>query len=171
MHSKLGHELMVVASSRYSTTLRIRLPYELSKPRVARRFEYSWPTIVIECGASESLEELRRDCQWWLTNSAGEVSTALLLSVDRGDRRIRVEMWEWLAVPNQHITRSRPHPTIMAPTKSYEFTSTDGISTGGLLRLDFQRIFLRQPGPGEGDVIFTVQDLEALIARFWSDLP
>ena len=35
-----------------------------------------WPTVVFECGVSESLERLRVDARWWLENSKGEVGTA-----------------------------------------------------------------------------------------------
>ncbi|PWW77948.1 hypothetical protein C7212DRAFT_37621, partial [Tuber magnatum] len=64
------------------------------KPPTLRPLSTHWPTLVFECGVSESLEQLRVDGHWWLENSSGEVKIVLLISVNKKARRIILEQWE-----------------------------------------------------------------------------
>ncbi|KFY30716.1 hypothetical protein V493_01726 [Pseudogymnoascus sp. VKM F-4281 (FW-2241)] len=56
------------------------------------RGENGWPSLVIESGLSESLVQLRRDAAWWLTNSDEQVRIALVISIQKNDRSIVVEV-------------------------------------------------------------------------------
>ncbi|KAK0702007.1 hypothetical protein B0T26DRAFT_659351, partial [Lasiosphaeria miniovina] len=40
--------------------------------------------------------------------------------------------------------------------------------TRGALVLSFRLLFLRDPGPREGDIVFSVQDLEKYAERVWA---
>ncbi|CUS15847.1 unnamed protein product, partial [Tuber aestivum] len=64
------------------------------KPVTLRPHDTHWPTLVFECGVSESVKRLRVDGHWWLENSAGEVGIVLLISVNKQARRITLEQWE-----------------------------------------------------------------------------
>ena len=131
------------------------------KPRLS-----SWPTLVLECGIPKSLNRLRAEARWWLDNSRGEVKTVLLFSISKADREIHLEQWEIPAAPNPQRTRARLPP--VGPKKIYELDIPGAIATGAPLRLEFEKLFLRQPVPGEEDIIFTAADLGRLAAIIWS---
>ncbi|CUS10980.1 unnamed protein product [Tuber aestivum] len=44
------------------------------KPLEFRHQKHSWPTLVVECGVSQSLARLVVDSRWWLENSGGAVN-------------------------------------------------------------------------------------------------
>ncbi|RPA88920.1 hypothetical protein L873DRAFT_1823748 [Choiromyces venosus 120613-1] len=168
----LGHELRDVGES--DTAF---------KPS-SRPLESNWPTVVFECGVSESLKRLTVDSRWWLDNSAGGVKIVLLFSISKAARSIHIEKWEMLTVQNPHATPANAHPFVSRPTKVHEvdiagpvalapaehaptaptpaFPAPAGpapVVTGAPLTLDFDKIFLRQPHQGEGNIILTAQDL------------
>jgi len=126
----------------------------------------SWPTIVFECGLSQSLERLRVDSCWWLENSS-EVNIVLLFSISKADKRLHLEQWEIVTTPNPRITRTYPDPLITTLTKINEIDIVDGVASGAPLTFNFQKVFLRPPVQGEGDIVFSAQDLERWAAHIW----
>ena len=64
------------------------------KPIPARRQRLDWPTIVIECGVSESLAKLRMDASWWLTNSCGEVRIIIVITLTLAAEKLAIEKWK-----------------------------------------------------------------------------
>ncbi|KAG0643011.1 hypothetical protein HOY80DRAFT_916866 [Tuber brumale] len=161
------------------------------KPLLYRPFETDWPTLVIECGVSESLKHLRAVAHWWLEKSMGEVKIVLLILASQGARTIHLEQWEIFTVQSQRFTRSGPHPPVIKPTKirmvdiigpvpapglpapagpASLVPAPPLVATGAPLTLNFDKILLRQPlaAQGEGNIIFTAQDLESYASRVWS---
>ncbi|CUS15709.1 unnamed protein product [Tuber aestivum] len=141
------------------------------RPTAFRPLETDWPTVVFECGVSESLQRLRTDSNWWLANSAHDVKIVLLISVNKPQRTIHLEQWEDLTVPNPHITRNNFNPLQIRPTKVNEINIDGGTITGTPLRLPFAKIFLRPAGPGEGDIVLSAQDLLDYSDDVWSGVP
>ncbi|OBT41779.1 hypothetical protein VE00_07989 [Pseudogymnoascus sp. WSF 3629] len=133
------------------------------------RGENGWPSLVIESGLSESLVQLRRDAAWWLTNSDEQVRIALVTSIQKNDRSIVVEVWEMKEQqPDEarRTTRSSSQPT---PTQLQEIRiEKNGKVTGGPLVLGFERMLVREPGGGEGDVVFSAAELRAWAGLVWS---
>jgi len=131
------------------------------KPWVARPLETDWPTLVLECGVSESLQRLVVDAQWWLANSHGEVKIVLLFFVSTTTRTIHIQHWEIDNMPNLQL--------IATPTIKKTITINAQAVSGGTLRLDFQKLFLRPPvaSRGEGDFTFTAQDLRDYYDDVW----
>ena len=127
-----------------------------------------WPTVVFGGGISESLERMRVDSRWWLENSLGGVKIVILISISKSERKIHIEQWEMLAALNQRITQAHPHP-IREVTKIHELDIIGGVATGAPLTLDFEKIYRRPPGPGEGNIVYTAQDLEERADIIWSD--
>ena len=125
-----------------------------------------WPTVVFEAGISESLERMRVDSRWWLENSLGEVKIVILISISKSERKLHIEQWEMPAVLNQRVTRAHPHP-VGTVTKINEVDIIGGIATGAPVTLDFEKIFLRPPGPGEGNIVYTAQYLKRWAASIW----
>ena len=71
---------------------------------MSRCFLDDWPTVVFECGLSESLERLRVDARWWLENSDRQVGTTIVVAISKEARSIHVEKWELVDMPNPHVT-------------------------------------------------------------------
>ncbi|RPA96288.1 hypothetical protein L873DRAFT_1744025 [Choiromyces venosus 120613-1] len=140
------------------------------KPRLARPLATDWPTVVLECGVSESARRLKVDARWWLDNSLGEVKIVLVFYVLRPARTIRIEHWEMDTMPNPQVTRAHPHPVVTRPIIRDTIHIDGNAVTGGPLRLNFQKIFLRAPvaAQGEGHFTFTAQDLRDYYHDVWT---
>jgi hypothetical protein len=136
-----------------------------------------WPVLVIEAGVSETLARLRTDADWWLTKSGGEVRIAIVISIVRAAKSLRVEKWCLPQARPGPVTRANPRVS----TKIQELTITQNppipppqgtiptyTVTGAPLILEFEKLLLRVPVPPEGDVIFTAAELQAWVAAFWS---
>lgn len=125
--------------------------------------ERFWPTLAIECAVSESRKRLKVDACWWFGNSnpPEDVKIVLLFYACRVSRRIRIEKWEMRNVPNPSPTRAYSGDERPSPTNIHEVDIIGGSVTGAPLILEFGKIFLRQPDPGQGDIIFTEHDLVA----------
>lgn len=143
-------------------------------PEATRGKSDSWPTLVIEAGYSESLVQLRRDMEWWFTESNHDVKIVVLVKLDRAHNMIVLEKWQEEQLPAQPgipITRSAPlvpvlrqnieiHRDITANPPAYNVTR-------GALVLGFRDLFLRNPRRGEGNFVFSVQELGEYARVAW----
>ncbi|KAK3352340.1 hypothetical protein B0T25DRAFT_541740 [Lasiosphaeria hispida] len=139
-----------------------------------------WPTLVIEAGDSQSLEALRMDMEWWFRASNHQVKILLLAKLDRHGRRITLEKWvEIQPAASRPGPRSRP-ATTLRPDRTQEIIITWAPSlantpashavTRGALQLEFSLLFLRPPGPADGDLIITVPRLQLWASRVWDNV-
>ncbi|KAK4461132.1 hypothetical protein QBC42DRAFT_270873 [Cladorrhinum samala] len=143
-------------------------------PRPERN-KNDWPTLVIEAGDSESLGELRNDMRWWFSMSDHQVKIVLLAKFDHACSVIILEKWEEEAQACQGTTTTRSFAAALRPILRQSITiaqntTTDPISykvARGALILSFRLLFLRDPGPGEADFGFSVQDLQHYAACVW----
>ncbi|KAI2623109.1 hypothetical protein GGR54DRAFT_596620 [Hypoxylon sp. NC1633] len=134
-----------------------------------------WPTLVIEAGVSESLAQLRVDMQWWFAASNHDVKIVLLAKLERSQRMITLEKWEEepvAAKPRATTTRQSAalQPILRQTITIHRNEATSPVSynvTRGALVLDFRLLFLRSPGPEEGDVIISVSDLQLYAECVW----
>jgi hypothetical protein len=138
-----------------------------------------WPTLAFEAELSESLTKLRRDAEWWLTASNGEVKIAIVISIVPAEKSLRIEQWCMSLSTGRPATRAyTANPTV--PTKIQELTVIQNplipplpgtiptyTVTGAPLILEFEKLLLRAPVLPEGNVIFTAADLQALAEEFW----
>ncbi|KAK3935211.1 hypothetical protein QBC46DRAFT_272236, partial [Diplogelasinospora grovesii] len=66
------------------------------------------PTLVIEAGNSQTLEQLRVDMRWWFGPSNHQVKIVLLAKLDRNQGQIVLEKWvETRAQPRPGATTTR----------------------------------------------------------------
>ncbi|KAI1089235.1 hypothetical protein F5B19DRAFT_467976 [Rostrohypoxylon terebratum] len=143
-------------------------------PRPARAYKDSWPTLVIEAGDSESLGALRDDMRWWFSASDHQVNIVVLAKFDRSDQRIIIDRWEEEAQirPGATTTR-RPASNAVKPVLRQSITITRDAATDSChvarsaLVLSFRLLFLRDPGPLEGDFIISIADLQAYARNVW----
>ena len=150
------------------------------KPRCRDRQD-DWPTIVFEAGLSESLTDLRRDAQWWLANSRGEVKIVIIISIVKAEKSLWIEQWNISSFDRPGPATRAFLNVIPVPTKIQELTVIQNPSiphlpgtipiyavTGAPLILEFEKLLLRAPVPPEGNVILTEADLQAWAEEFWS---
>jgi len=110
------------------------------------------------------------DCRWWLENSTStEVNIVLLFSFSEADKGIHIEQWEMSTAQNSRDTHPHSNPLTKEPMKTYEIDIVAGVALGAPspLTLDFQKVFLPPPGLGEGDIVFSVQELEKYAGHIW----
>jgi len=138
------------------------------KPWNSRRLRTDFPTLIIECGVSQSRDRLAVDAHWWLENSGGQVKIVLLISFSESKKEIHVEQWELVTIPDPHVTHSQPRPTRTAPTIIREFDLVQGVPNEASLTLNFEKVFLRPPAKGEGDFTFSQEDLESYSTHVWN---
>lgn len=119
------------------------------------------PTLVIETGVSESLEKLRWDAGWWLTNTNGGVKIVLVVSIDLVQtRKVQLEKWEMVG----HMTRTRQS---VAPQAVQTIYITQNNANGGPLVLEFADLMSRPPTPPERDVVIQAADLIRCFHTVW----
>ena len=166
------------------------------KPESQRPSATAWPTLVIEGGYSQSIESLRVKADWWLKEFNFEVKIVLLAKLSRSSRTILVEKWVGVPPepetnsPNV-ITRARQRlldaqaqtqtsgPLVPGKVQTITITPVAGVNphqtpspnsfqvVGSPLVLEFSLLFLRQPGPGEGDILYGVQELQEFAEAVW----
>ncbi|KAK4108921.1 hypothetical protein N656DRAFT_792171 [Canariomyces notabilis] len=129
-------------------------------PTPKRGAKSAWPILVVEAGVSETIQQLRLDMRRWFSMSNHQVKMVLLAKFDGDSSQIVLEKWEEEAPPvlRQTITIIRN-------------TATDPVSydiTGAPLILLFRLLFLRGPGPGEGDFVLNVPELKEYAEKVWS---
>lgn len=132
-----------------------------------------WPTFVIETGVAESISRLRKDAEWWLASSKGDVRIVLIISIKKTS--VSFERWQ-LAPPNAPRPLTRAYirtlrlqspqlppltqqlPTAQQPFSVHEVEVTSSGVHGAPMILPFAALYDRQPGPGEADVVLDSQD-------------
>ncbi|KAK0758527.1 hypothetical protein N5P37_008926 [Trichoderma harzianum] len=137
-------------------------------PMSVRHDKHAWPTLVIEAGDSESLHALRDDMRWWFSASDHQVKIVLLAKFDHRLQQILIERWEEEAATRPGATTTRRAATFGAsqPVLQQSITITRDPATGSYqvarsdLVLSFRLLFLRDPGPQEGDIIIPTEDLQ-----------
>ena len=144
-------------------------PFTLQPARSSK-----WPTLVVECGWSESLNRLRLDAEWWLAYSRGDVGVVALVSVERREPKITLETWIIDPTP----TALRPGPTLRARLHTmcsqvvtiYRDQQNAIIIVGAPLVIEFEKTFLRPANPPlEHDITVSQQDLEFLATVTWDE--
>lgn len=127
-----------------------------------------WPTLLLECGVSESLACMQAEARWWLENSGEAVKTVIVISVSRPEKSLHLEKWELVAMPDPGVTPAYLSPSIVKLDKTHHVDIVGGVVTGGPLTIKFQDVMLRDPEPGEDDVVFGIEDLANLAKNTWA---
>ncbi|KAI1403250.1 hypothetical protein F4819DRAFT_237364 [Hypoxylon fuscum] len=137
-------------------------------PRPGRTGCKDWPTLVVEAGDSEPLGELHKDMRWWFSTSSHQVKIVLLVKFDYVRREILIEKWEEEQPPRLGATTTRQAATAFEPVLRQRVTIARDVATSPVsyhvtrtaLVLSFRLLYLRNPGPQEGDFIISIPMLE-----------
>lgn len=142
-------------------------------PRPQRKGN-NWPTLVIEAGDSESLNQLRMDMRWWFAVSDHKVKIVILAKLDRRQPKIILEKWEEEAATRLGATTTRRAAALQPVLKQEIMISHDETTspisynvTKGPLVLEFRLLYLREPGPQESDFIISISDLQRYAEAVW----
>ncbi|KAK4039466.1 hypothetical protein C8A01DRAFT_47035 [Parachaetomium inaequale] len=133
-----------------------------SGPKPERGAKDAWPTLVVEAG--------------WFAASDHNVKIVLLAKFERARRTITLETWEEEARGTRPGATTTRHVAAVQPVLRQIITITQDLTadpvsynvTSGALVLGFRLLFLRDPGPGEGDFVLSVQQLEAYAEDVWA---
>ncbi|KAK3379029.1 hypothetical protein B0T24DRAFT_694387 [Lasiosphaeria ovina] len=155
-------------------------PDSSGSPRQQRGEREAWPTLVMEASGSSTLADLRKDMRWWFSASGHQVKIVLLAKLDRPGREIILEKWVETTPPPRPgpVTRAAARANTPYPVRAQEITIhwTPGMAaaipashvvTGGDLQLEFNLLFLRPPGPMEGDFLITTSRLQVWASTVW----
>ncbi|KAK0724370.1 hypothetical protein B0H67DRAFT_598030 [Lasiosphaeris hirsuta] len=121
-------------------------------PKPERAGKGAWPILVIEAG--------------WFSMLNHEVKIILLAKFD--GTTILLEK----ATTTRHSLQHQ-EPMLRQAVTITRDTTTDSISyhvINGTLGLSFRLLFLRDPGPGEGNLAFGVQELEEYAEDVWAQV-
>lgn len=161
-------------------------------PEPQRQHLGAWPTLVIEAGYSQSLEDLQKDMRWWFSASDHQVKIVLLSKFDIQQMAVIVEKWIEIQAPaRQGATTTRAAAaTQFRPDCDQTITITQNPGTNrdnpasytvtrDALRLEFNLLFPRepsfpqepQPRPTDEDVILDIPDLQRWAVRLWRLVP
>ncbi|KAK4244222.1 hypothetical protein C7999DRAFT_44078 [Corynascus novoguineensis] len=122
-----------------------------------------------------SLAGLRHEMRWWFPTSDHQVQIVLLIKFEHTRRAITLEKWEEATSstrPGATTTRNAAalQPVLRQTITIIQDTITNPVSynvTRGALVLGFRLLFLRDPGPREGDFVLSVQELENYAKGVW----
>ena len=122
--------------------------------------------------------------QWWFSASDHQVKIVVLAKLRTDTQQIVLEKWQEAPQQQQQqqqqrrVTRATSSINGLRPVLQQEITiskigqdTRDYLSysvTRGALRLSFELLFLRPPGPGESDVVVEVEDLQKMACQAWS---
>ena len=131
-----------------------------------------WPTVVVECGVSQSRDRLEVEANWWFEKSGGKVKIVFLISFSEEKREIHFQQWELATVPDSHVSPGQHSATRTVPTIMREFDLVRGVPSKESLTLNFEKVFLRPPVQGEGrregDIIFSRKELDEYANHVWA---
>ncbi|KAK2590464.1 hypothetical protein QQS21_011851 [Conoideocrella luteorostrata] len=151
-------------------------------PAPMRSSGNAWPTIVFEAGYSRTLAELRARKDWWFRASNHDVKIVVIIQFYR-QGIILIERWEetrQTIQPRPGATTTRAaaaqngsaiSPILQQEIKITRDTTTNPPSFNVVrndLVLNFRLLFLRDPGPGEHDVIIDVNLLRTYARMTWN---
>ncbi|RFU30518.1 hypothetical protein B7463_g5816, partial [Scytalidium lignicola] len=153
-------ECQPLGTSRYAGTNGSNEGDSTFRNRLIRPNDGDWPSLVIEAGYSESLPKLRKDVEWWIGTSAGQVKIVILIKVSPTVKRLSIEKW----VPRQPPRNSEGE---LVSTIKIDGSTNPATIDGAPLVLEFDRVCLRAPNPPEADFIFTQQDLINYARDLW----
>jgi hypothetical protein len=117
--------------------------------------------------------------KWWFIASNHQVKIVLLAKFDEPRREIQLESWEEVspvgpgATTTRSVAASRTGPLLrqtITITQNATSPPSYNVTTGSALVLSFRLLFLRDPGPGEGDFVISIPDLTFYAERVWARL-
>jgi uncharacterized protein (DUF924 family) len=119
---------------------------------------------------SFSITDLRAGMRWWFEASNHDVKIGILAkfyrATDPQQHRLLLEKW----VETPEPTLSQEITIHQTPANRATGAPASYVVNGGPLRLEFSRLFLRNPRHWEQDIIISVQELQGYAVDVWESL-
>lgn len=136
-----------------------------------------WPTLVVLSDTSQAFGSLAATMRWWFRASDHRVKTVVFLRWSSIQHQIIIEKWEEPELEDMaRRSNGEPQPenqqTIRITQEGGLIHEDSYIVDGSALVLSFRRLFGRDPRAdlGQGDIIFSVRDLQRLARLSWGVL-
>ncbi|KAJ5288730.1 hypothetical protein N7478_001760 [Penicillium angulare] len=133
----------------------------------------TWPTIVLEVGVSESLNKLRADAAWWLSNSKGDVNLVIIISINQAVAEVTFESIV-LQQPPTYMRNGqrqyRPHTRqsiVVSRAPSSPGQPINTVPNTLPLKILFEEVLCRPPQPPETDPVISISSLEEIASAAW----
>lgn len=139
------------------------LPVDVPEGRSGR-----WPSLVVEAAITESKAKLMSDVNFWLRESDGDVQITLAILAPKGSSKITIQKWELV----NSSTSSDPACRAVTLTQQVDIQKQDRDVphvTNAPLRIEFEKLFLRQPSGAEQDIQISADKLGRWARRIWSN--
>jgi hypothetical protein len=166
-------QLRALVGADVVTPTRTKKPDQSYKPvQFPAGYSGHWPSMVIETAFSESQSKLANDARWWLNASGRELKTVITIAVQKRREAITIDKWEAISRP----TRGDPGKMVPEVVQKVTMTRQGGGApvhiTGAPLVIGFEKLFLRpaEEEKGEGDVVFSHDDLAEIADLTWNGL-
>lgn len=146
--------------------------------------ELGWPSLVIECGGSQSMRSLHMAMRWWFWASDHHVTIVLVAKLHRSSHTMAIEKFAEelvdIARPGATTTRSsaRFGPRRLQPVLQQTITIAPVAGsnperyqvTRGALVLEFALMYRRPPGPspGDRDIVVSESELKEVAGDVWA---
>ena len=128
-----------------------------------------WPSLMIEAGYSETLQQLRLDAKIWLIHSVGRTKIVIIIKIAADRNSLDVERWELVPNTQTRITRSTP-PLVPVVVQAFQIQRNGTVHpANSQLVIPYLKIF-DNPHPDAADILFTTNDLAALGAHIFGHL-
>jgi hypothetical protein len=125
--------------------------------RLPRHRSRHWPSLVLEAGYTEGQRKLNSDINWWITQSQGDVKSAITIAVNPKAKEIVICQW-YGNNPQQRVYRN---------VLSQDDRGAIKTSNPNPLTISFEHLLLRPPFENEHDIIFTIADLKRFAKKVW----
>ncbi|KAH8689851.1 hypothetical protein BGW36DRAFT_432817 [Talaromyces proteolyticus] len=125
--------------------------------RLPRHRSRHWPSLVLEVGYTEGQRKLESDINWWITQSNGDVKSAVTIAVNPRVKQIVICQW-YGNNPQQRVYRNALSQNDQGAIQT---------SNPNPLVIPFAHLFLRQPSGNEQDITFTIAELKELAKNVW----
>lgn len=128
-----------------------------------------WPTVALEVACSETSAKLKRDMTWWINKSKGDVRLGISIDIKRPNDNFYIIAWEQGAQPTVQNPWPEPRQTQTIRINRGQ-NGQPATLNGNNLVIPFRHLMLRDPGPGEHDLVFTREELLDLAEATWDEM-
>ena len=126
--------------------------------RLPRGRSRQWPSVVLETGYTEGQRKLNSDIEWWITQSKGDVKSAMTIAVNPKYKEIVFCQWYSNGSSQQKVYRNVLSQNGRGQVKA---------SNPAPLTIPFEHLLLRPRSKNEEDIVITTADLEEFAKDVW----
>lgn len=131
-------------------------------------FRMEFPTLVLEVGLSEAVNQLAIEAHGWLEADGSETHVAITAKINRTTPQLVFELWERDAGRTGSMTRGVNMASAFR-SQRVEISHSHGVTqVSGEIVIPFEKVLCRPAqAANERDFTFTKQELENIANKVW----